>query len=156
MLFSCVQNQMVRTQFSHPKNVSRIIRTFFFIIAKCRKRQQRVPRRAPPRCVVLCCVFSRVCTSPFAFVYSPPHALARGACPRLPRPFLTPPRRGWHPRSRGDPQAGAATISGMIRLTVPAGKAAPAPPVGPALGQKVLAAACPLCRATAPSWRPRV
>ena len=30
----------------------------------------------------------------------------------------------------------ARTVSGMIRLTVPAGKAAPAPPVGPALGQK--------------------
>jgi hypothetical protein len=29
-------------------------------------------------------------------------------------------------------------VAGMIRLTVPAGKAAPAPPVGPALGQKVL------------------
>ena len=29
-------------------------------------------------------------------------------------------------------------MAGMIRLTVPAGKAAPAPPVGPALGQKVL------------------
>ena len=30
------------------------------------------------------------------------------------------------------------TVSGIIRLIVPAGKAAPAPPVGPALGQKGL------------------
>ncbi len=35
--------------------------------------------------------------------------------------------------------AGAArVVTGIIRLTVPAGKAAPAPPVGPALGQKGL------------------
>ena len=34
--------------------------------------------------------------------------------------------------------AGPKTITGLIRLTVPAGKAAPAPPVGPALGQKGL------------------
>ena len=33
---------------------------------------------------------------------------------------------------------GEKVVSGMIRLTVPAGKAAPAPPVGPALGQKGL------------------
>jgi large subunit ribosomal protein L11 len=34
--------------------------------------------------------------------------------------------------------AGARVVSGIIRLIVPAGKAAPAPPVGPALGQKGL------------------
>mmetsp|Transcript_40938 Transcript_40938/g.34485 ORF Transcript_40938/g.34485 Transcript_40938/m.34485 type:complete len:151 (+) Transcript_40938:74-526(+) len=33
---------------------------------------------------------------------------------------------------------GARTVAGLIRLVVPAGKAAPAPPVGPALGQKGL------------------
>ena len=33
---------------------------------------------------------------------------------------------------------GARVVSGIIRLIVPAGKAAPAPPVGPALGQKGL------------------
>mmetsp|Transcript_7431 Transcript_7431/g.18554 ORF Transcript_7431/g.18554 Transcript_7431/m.18554 type:complete len:157 (+) Transcript_7431:265-735(+) len=35
-------------------------------------------------------------------------------------------------------KAGERVVSGLIRLTVPAGKAAPAPPVGPALGQKGL------------------
>ena len=44
-------------------------------------------------------------------------------------------------------QAGGRTISGLIRLTVPAGKAAPAPPVGPALGQKVPAVPCARCPA---------
>eukprot|EP00284_Hemiselmis_tepida_P003065 CAMPEP_0174950516 /NCGR_PEP_ID=MMETSP1355-20121228/94275_1 /TAXON_ID=464990 /ORGANISM="Hemiselmis tepida, Strain CCMP443" /LENGTH=125 /DNA_ID=CAMNT_0016198125 /DNA_START=121 /DNA_END=494 /DNA_ORIENTATION=- len=33
---------------------------------------------------------------------------------------------------------GERLYAGLIRLTVPAGKAAPAPPVGPALGQKGL------------------
>lgn len=33
---------------------------------------------------------------------------------------------------------GEKVVTGMIRLMVPAGKAAPAPPVGPALGQKGL------------------
>lgn len=34
--------------------------------------------------------------------------------------------------------AGEKVVTGLIRLIVPAGKAAPAPPVGPALGQKGL------------------
>jgi len=33
---------------------------------------------------------------------------------------------------------GDRVVIGLIRLMVPAGKAAPAPPVGPALGQKGL------------------
>lgn len=33
---------------------------------------------------------------------------------------------------------GEKTITGLIRLLIPAGKAAPSPPVGPALGQKGL------------------
>lgn len=50
--------------------------------------------------------------------------------------------KGGKAAAKGGKAAAAAVgekvISGFIRITVPAGKAAPAPPVGPALGQKGL------------------
>ncbi|PVU92501.1 hypothetical protein BB561_003779 [Smittium simulii] len=33
-------------------------------------------------------------------------------------------------------QKGAATVSSVLRLMIPAGKASPSPPIGPALGQR--------------------